>query len=199
MGVDKLCNSAMPVPEPSGLESLHDEVGTSPGRFDLPGDATADRSETVSKGNEMKKCLLVIGLVLFIGGGIYGWWWIQPMRQMSTLSQAAGPGPAIGSEEFSQEYPQLASVFEWFGESWFEEPMIQRGGAVDGGEVINRVYQVSSSRVFYGAYMMFAGLLIVCIPLLFKVFNLLLGRFVVRPVKGAEKFAPNHPSNVQQG
>ena len=147
----------------------------------------------------MKKCLLVIGLVLFIGGGIYGWWWIQPMRQMSTLSQAAGPGPAIGSEEFSQEYPQLASVFEWSQGGWLEQPLIQPGGPVDPGDVVNRVYQVSSSRVFYGAYVMVVGLLIACIPLFFKVFNLLLGRFVVRPVKGAEKFAPNYPPKGQQG
>ena len=193
-----------------GLESLHDEVGTSPGRFDLPGDATVDRSETVPKpnktepkGNTMKKCLIVTGLVLFIGGGIYVWWWIQPMRQMSTLSQAAAI-PAMGSEEFSQEYPQLASVFEWSQEGWVEQPLIQPGGPADGGEVINWVYQVSSSRVFYGAYVMFAGLLIACIPLFFKVFNLLLGRFVVRPVKGAEKkgaekFAPNYPPKGQQG
>lgn len=140
----------------------------------------------------MKKCLLVIGLVLFIGGGIYGWWWIQPMRQMSTLSQAA-TGPAMGSEEFSQEYPQLASVFEWFGEGWFDKPIIQPG------QIADQVYQVSSSRVFYGVYVMVTGLLIAFIPLFLKVFNLFLGRPVVRPEKGAEKFAPNHPPKGQQG
>ena len=151
---------------------------------------------TVSKGNEMKKCLVALGLILFIGGGIYGWWWIQPMRQMSTLSQAA-VGPAMGSEEFSQEYPQLASLFEWSEEGWFDKPVIQPG--MQPGQIADQVYQVSSSRVFYGAYVMFVGLLIACIPLFLKVFNLLLGRFVVRPVKGAEKFAPNYPPKGQQG
>ena len=153
--------------------------------------------ETVSKGNEMKKCLVALGLILFIGGGIYGWWWIQPMRQMSTLSQAAGPGPVIGSGEFSQEYPQLASLFEWSEEGWFDKPMIQPG--MQPGQIADQVYQISSSRVFYGAYVMFVGLLIACTPMILKVFNLLLGRPVVRPVTGAEKFAPNYPPKGQQG
>lgn len=103
----------------------------------------------------MKKCLLLIGLGLVVGGGIYGWWWVQPIRQMSTLSQAEGPGPAWGSEEMYREYPQLSSVLD----SLVEEFMDPSGDTVEANELVDRVYQVSYWRVVYGASLMTTGLL----------------------------------------
>lgn len=112
----------------------------------------------------MKICLVVLGAVLFFSGGMYAWWWFQPVRQVTALTRASA-GPMIGSEEFSQEYPELASVMEWFKQDLFDKPSIR------GSEVVNQIKGISFTRVFYGLYLMVAGALIFCLPMVFAMFR----------------------------
>ncbi len=140
----------------------------------------------------MKRCLLLIGLALLIGGGMYGWWWIQPIRQMATLSQA-DHGPAWASEEMYQEYPELAYVQEHFA----EEIMGQSGGTVNPSQVMSEVYQLSFWRVIYGASLMLTGLLALLCGWRLALSQRRNSREVGQGKK--EPFAPNHPSAAQPG
>lgn len=140
----------------------------------------------------MKSCLWLIGLALLIGGGMYGWWWIQPIRQMATLSQA-DHGPGWASEEMYQEYPELAYVEEHFA----EELLGQSGGTVNPSQVMSKVYQLSYWRVIYGASLMLTGLLaLLCGWRLFR------SQRRISDDVGQDKqkrLASDHPSAAQPG
>ncbi|MCH2180732.1 MAG: hypothetical protein MK108_01885 [Mariniblastus sp.] len=140
----------------------------------------------------MKRCLLLIGLALLIGGGMYGWWWVQPIRQMATLSQA-DHGPAWASEEMYQKYPELAYVQEHFA----EEIIGQSGGTVHPSQVVNEVYEKSFLRVFYGASLMLTGLLAVLCSWRLVFVQRRASREVGQGKK--EPLAPNQPSAAQPG
>ena len=54
---------------------------------------------------------------------------------------------------------------KWFKQDLFDKPSIR------GSEVVSQIKGISLTRVFYGLYLMVAGALFFCLPMVFAMFR----------------------------